>query len=176
MLRNRKAAGSATAIPIKIAPIGGAVQTTDGDRRTAYSDSEADVRRSYSDVASSRPLTPLIKGAVGASPTPVEDSAVGVSLAPVVDSVVGVPGPEGRPQLTSTLQSNVDNARMTSDTENIRKEATKSNDEWIKIIRRRAFPPRGKPTHGLGRYEFPKEIRDPAIEKATRNLNKEQLE
>ena len=92
VLRGRKAAGSATNIPIPIVPaISGASQAADEDRRVVCSDSEADIRHSYSEVVASRPLTPRLPGEVG------------VSLTPVVDSEVGVSGPEGKPQLTSTL-------------------------------------------------------------------------
>jgi hypothetical protein len=81
--------------------------------------------------------------------------------------VVGVSGPEGKPQLTSTVPSNVENKRMVSGTTITGKEP---GDEWKKILRRRAFSPRKDAVHGSDRHD------NPAFELATRNLSKENRE
>ena len=172
-LRGRKTADSATFIPT--AAISGLAQAPDEDRRAARSDTEADTRRSYSEIVASRPLTPLLPGEGSVTPDVVENGVAGEKVIPVIGQEVQIElGTEGTPQLSDVPSKQKTHTRVDVPDGQI---LTDEVDNGWKKITRKSLKTRGIPTSIMDRYGSARNyFSDPTINRAVHNLTSEQRE
>lgn len=197
-LRNRTAGGrspttATAASDTEPSPPG---YSSGAEERNRRPESDGNPRRSYRDVAASRPVTPTSGGAVsdfptpaqrrvvGVSPTPVRHGEVGVAANPVetnrvVDSL-GPPKVQGVGQefpgvMTEGLTVPNIYTKNINDTETLSDVSSETDNEWTTVLRKCTRHPKSKKKKVANRNKQPVLNKaDPVVEQAAGKLTREQ--